>query len=396
MTLTTRQLGADDLGAMMTLSAEAFGAQPPGTPLPTWPRPGRSCWGTFDGDQLVAQVVGRAFHSWWRGREVPTNGIAAVAVRTEHRGAGLLADLFREVLAQGRAERAEVISTLFPTAPGIYRGLGYELVGALDTVEVPTAALAAVRPAEGLAVRRAQPSDMAAIRAVYDAWAAAQDGPLTRRGPSFPETDEEIVGEFSGISLAVTDEGRVVGYCSWERGTGYDETRSAIEVTDLLAVEPGAVPTLWRMLGTFSSVAGRVRLQTSGADLARTFLPTLAWKVVDSHPYMLRVDDVAGAVSAVTRSDAPCAFSVAGDRLGVMDGDYTVDEAGRCAAVAPSETGSPGERPTYHPRGLALAWSGTQGSAALRLAGLLTGPATYDDALDATFAGRPLHIRDYF
>jgi len=392
MDYTTRRLQAEDLGAMTTLSAEAFGAPPAGEtpPPPEWPRPGRSAWGTFDGDQLVAQVVSREFHSWWRGREVATNGIASVSVRAEHRGAGLLARLFTEVLAEGREQRGEVISTLFPTAPGIYRGFGYELVGSLDTVEVPTAALAAVRPSEGLTVRRAGLSDVAAIRAVYDAWAAAQDGPLTRRGPSFPAGDQEVLDAVTGITVAVDEHGRVVGYCAWQRGTGYDQATTAIEVEDLVAVDPRAWPTLWRVLGTFSSVAGRVRLQTSGADVARTYLPTLAWKVVDTHPYMLRIDDVAGAVSAVARPGAPCAFSVAGDRLEVLDGHYEVDASGQCGRTAR------GDGPTYHPRGLALAWSGAQASAALRLAGLLTGPTTYDEALDVTFAGRPLHIRDYF
>lgn len=394
MTLTTRRLEEGDLAAMRALAAEAFGDPPAGQPAPPpeWLRPGRSLWGTFEDDQLVALVVGREFRSWWRGTEVATNGIASVAVRAESRGSGLVADLLSLVLAEGRTERGAMISTLFPTAPGIYRGLGYELVGSLDTVEVETETLRAVPAVEGITLRRAAVADLPAVRAVYDAWAAAQDGPLTRRGPSFPASDADVLAEVTGISLAVDEADRVVGYCSWQRGTGYDTRSAAIEVSDLLAVDARAWPALWRMLGSFSSVAGRVRLRTSGADLGRVFLPTLAWEVVESHPYMLRVDDVAAAVSSVGRVGHGCGFSVAGDRLGVLDGAYVVDEDGRCSLA---ETGA-ATGPTYHPRGLALAWSGTQGSAALRHAGLLTGPATYDEVLDALFAGRPLHIRDYF
>ena len=44
----------------------------------------------------------------------------------------------------------------------------------------------------GVRTRRATPADFDAVREVYDAWAAAQNGPLTRRGPSFP-TDAEGV-----------------------------------------------------------------------------------------------------------------------------------------------------------------------------------------------------------
>ena len=57
---------------------------------------------------------------------MPIAGIAAVAVRPEHRGSGLLAPLFAALLADAR-ERGAVVSTLFPTAPGIYRRLGYEV-----------------------------------------------------------------------------------------------------------------------------------------------------------------------------------------------------------------------------------------------------------------------------
>ena len=91
----------------------------PGAPAPApgeFPGVGRHHWGTFDGEELVARVVGREYHSWFGGAEVPTTGIAAVTVVAERRGQGLLDDLFRAVLAEGR-DRGEVISTLFPTAP---------------------------------------------------------------------------------------------------------------------------------------------------------------------------------------------------------------------------------------------------------------------------------------
>ena len=78
---------------------------------------------------------------------MPTCGIAGVTVAAEYRGLGGMTPLFAETLRYAR-ERGAVISTLFPTAPRIYRRFGYELIADFVTVELPTAMLAAVpRPA---------------------------------------------------------------------------------------------------------------------------------------------------------------------------------------------------------------------------------------------------------
>ena len=87
---------------------------------------------------------------------MPTAGIASVAVRPEHRGAGLLAPLFAALLADAR-ERGAVVSTLFPTAPGIYRRLGYEIVGELADVDVPVEPLTRIPAPAGITLRRPTP-----------------------------------------------------------------------------------------------------------------------------------------------------------------------------------------------------------------------------------------------
>lgn len=398
--MTSRQnrlMNAEDLEASLRLAVEAFGELPPGTPpinLADYPFPGRRAWGTFEDDRLVARTVARDYHSWFRGVEVPTCGIAGVAVVAERRGAGLLTDLFRAVLADA-TEQGQVLSTLFPTAPGIYRRLGYELIGSYDTVELPTAELAAVRPPEAVTTRRATAADVPAVRAAYAAWAAGQNGPLTRTGPSFTATDEDLVAAFTGITLAEDAEGRVVGYASWQRGTGYDAD-ATIEVGDLVALTPDAARALWRVLGSFTSVTGRVRVPTSGADPARLVLPASEWAVTRRHPYMLRVHDVAAALGALPLTGvADLAFAVAGDPLGTMDGGYRLRVADGRAACERAEV--PDDGAVLTPQGLALAYAGAQSCANLRFAGHLHGgDPTFDATLDALLGGRQVHIRDYF
>lgn len=398
MAVITRPLTREDFDEALRLGFEGFGTPPPGSaaPDPTrWPGAGRHRWGSFDGDTMAARMDARQFHSWFGGVQVPTCGIAGVATNAEHRGQGLLDGLFREVLDEARG-RGEVISTLFPTAPGIYRRFGYELVGSYDTVDVPVTSAAGVRPATGITTGRATAADVEAVQEVYDTWAAAQNGPLTRRGPSFDHvTAEELLADFSGVTLALDAEGRVLGYASWERGQGYDGS-AAIEVSDLIGLTADACRALWRVLGSFAGVVATVRVETSGADLSRLVLPALPWKVVNTHPYMLRLLDVPGAL-AVRRfeGEADISFAVVGDVLGLVDGGYHLRVSGgetSCSAIEATIG-----MPTFTPHGIALAWAGAQSCSNLRMAGHLSrGDASSDAVFDRLFGGWQLHIRDYF
>ena len=156
--LVVRALGTADRDRAIVLGEEAFGSWPGGVPdaPPVWPPEGVHAVGAFDGEELLAKLDGREYHSWFGGAEIPTWGIAGVAVSAEHRGRGLLRDLVTATFTEAR-ERDMAVSTLYCTAAGIYRSFGYELVGGFDKVQLPTASLAALRPVEGIRLRRAVP-----------------------------------------------------------------------------------------------------------------------------------------------------------------------------------------------------------------------------------------------
>ncbi len=392
---TVRPLIGADAEASRSLGQEAFGVYGDLPPIPDpWPPAGDAVLGAFDGDRLTGRVVARSYRSHFAGQQVPTCGIAGVAVQAEDRGRGALSGLFTATFAAAR-DRGEVISTLFPTAPRIYRKFGYEVVGAFDHVELPTAALAGMAVPAGISVHRATASDMPEVRSVYARWASWQHGPLTRTGPAFRATDAELVAEFTGISLARDDSGELVGYASWDRGPGYDAS-ATLEIWDLIALTPAAAQALWAVVGSFSSVTGQVRLQTSGDDTVRLVLPGAAWTQVKTTPYMLAVLDVAGAFSARSGPVALTAvldFAVAGHVVDDQNGSYSLRAgAGRLDCRRHGAGGR-----TFTPQGLALIYAGTQSSANLRAAGHLRGGDPADDATwDALFGGRQFHIRDYF
>jgi predicted acetyltransferase len=396
MPLTTRPLTRDDFDQSMGLIREAFGDLPPGTTPQSPddpPRPGYHAYGTFDDDHLVARLATRGYHSWFGGSAVPSGGIAGVVVTAERRGTKLLDELFRVALDDGLRERGEAVSTMFCTAPGIYRKFGYEVISSYDTIEVPAAALARIGAPAGVRTRRATPADFDAVCRVYDTWAAAQNGPLTRRGPAFPADAKAFIDAFTGVTLAVDDAGDVIGFASWHRGQETGDS-ATLEVVDLLALRGDAYGALWHVLGSFGSVVGQVRLCTSGHDVARLSLPSAHWKAVEREPYMLRVHDVPGAFAGRDWPvDGDVAFSVAGDHLGTTNGAWhLVIERGKATCVPAAAA----DGPVLTPGGLALAWAGAQTCANLRMAGHLSGGMENDEALDRVLVARPIHIRDSF
>ncbi|MEU2200559.1 GNAT family N-acetyltransferase [Isoptericola sp. NPDC019482] len=398
-----------DVPAARRLGAEAFGVSTRPSPDPdpgSWPSPNVRPWVATDHDEVVAGLGVRSFTSWFHGARLPTAGFAGVTVAAEHRGSGLLRPLMAAALAEAR-DLGDVVSTLYPSSAGIYRGVGYEVVGAFEDVRIPVAALAAVpRPAGGVRARRATAADVPAVRRVYEQWASAQNGPLSRGEAPFIMEADEMVGpdaDYTGVSLAVSGAGadeEVLGFASWSRGPGYDRTNT-IEVDDLVALTPDAARALWRVLASFASVAGWVQVCTSGGwsgvDVSRLVLPDHAATSVP-RPYMLRLLDVPGALgsSRVAPVTARVRFAVVDPRTPDLEGAWTLEASVGAVRVSPDDAATPGDRLTFTSAGLALTWAGAQSTANARLAGAVSGPAEHDAVWDSLWGGRQVHVRDYF
>jgi predicted acetyltransferase len=395
MTLSVHRLEPDDAEAARRLGMEAFGvpSTPPAGPA-TIDKPGTIWYGVFDHDLLVAQLIDRQYDAYFGGVPVPTCGVAGVTVAAEHRGRGILTPLFAKLLREAK-QRGALISTLFPSAPRIYRRFGYETIVEYVRVEVPSQTLAAVPHPTTIRTRRATAADFDAIRGIYDAWAIEQNGPLSRRGVSFTATAEDFIDNFTGVTVAIDLNDTIRGFTSWQRGEGVGHGAS-ITVADLLATSADAYRALLWVIGSFASVAGTVKIDTSGDDLARLFLPSTDWKVISAFPYMLTILDVA---ESLTRRHYPPSmattlrFEVQGHFLPENNRAYqlTVREGwATCSDAAHADR-------TFTPHGLALLYAGTQSCANLRLAGHLEGGDVKEDLeWDALFGGRQRHIRDHF
>ncbi|WP_278234858.1 GNAT family N-acetyltransferase [Isoptericola sp. AK164] len=405
MDLDIRRIPFDDAAASQRLQHEAFGGAASAPTADGWPPAGSRPWGAWLDGELAARATVRSFTSWFHGARVPTAGLGGVTVAAEHRGAGLLRPLMDAGLADAR-DRGATVSTLYPSPAGIYRGLGYEIVGSYDEVTIPLSALATLRRPSDVRTRRARAADVPAVRAVYERWAAAQNGPLTRSEAPFALEADEMVGpdaDDTGVSLAVdASDGTVLGFVSWTRATGHDRTTD-LEVDDLVALTPDAARALWFVLGSFATVVGAARVSTSGAwsgaDVSRLVLPDHV-ATTTSRPYMLRLLDVPGALGSARLAPltAQVPFAVRDPRTPDLEGSWLLrvrDGAVEVVADA-APAGTATDRPTFTAGGLAQSYAGSQSCANLRLAGHLHGPPEHDALWDALWTGRPVHVRDYF
>jgi predicted acetyltransferase len=366
-----RELTDEDWGQRRRLSGLAFGYTAPEEP-PAQPVPAVRL-GAFDGDELLAEATGLSYEQWWCGRPVPMCGIAGVAVHPHARGRGLVRELLSGVLARVPAP----ISVLYPTAPGIYRRLGWEVVGSLDETVVPLSVLPRPAPA-GVALRGARQEDLPALHALYVERGRSGSGLLTREGPSFPDGPARLL-EADVVTVA-EEGGQVTGWVGYDRGSGYRHG-GPLRVRDLLTATPAALHALLGSLGSWSAVVDELRWRGSTADLA---LGTGASLPAPSavQPWMLRVVDPVTALTARGwLHDGAAAFCVDGQ-------GWQLEVTGGHAAVLPRE---PHSLPVLDPRGLALLYAGL-GVGRLLRAGLVDRPVPELALLD----GPAPEIADYF
>lgn len=384
MSPTVRPLTEDDTEQMERQFREAFGSWDPPDPPVSMHAAGKRWWGVEDGGRIVATALDREYDSWFRGVRVPTAGIGGVTVAAEHRGRGLVRPMMTALLDAAR-ERGAAISTLYATAPGIYRSFGYEAIGSLDTVRVPTAALRTEGPiTEGLTARRADPSDADAIRAVHERWASRRQGPLSHSGPLFRDPPTLRV---DAVTVVERPDGSLSGYTRWDRGRGYG-TDAEITVHDLVADDAGSALLLMSTIASFVSVTGTAAVTTSAFATWRHLLRGGEVSPSISRPYSLSVLDPAAlalgrfAPGIEARTDVEIGGRSV--RLEVADGRATARDV---------ET--PGAR-RLTAGGLALTFSGTERSSVLRELGHLEGDESDDATWDALFCRGPVEVTDYF
>lgn len=369
--------------AVWALSRLAFGGDPA---APTPPAdPGVVTYGIEDGTGgLLASASIRSFSQWWGGRTVPMGGVAGVAVHPDGRGRGMARRLMRSLLPQ-MLEAGQAVSVLFPTAVGLYRPLGWEVVGSLDHTLLPTALLRDAGDPVGVHVRTAGEDDVEAVRELYRWYGETSAGLLTREGPAG-------VLSHDVVALAEDEDGTPLGYAAYDRGRGYGAD-AVITVHEVVARSGEAGAALLRSLGSWDSVAPTVRWRGPTEELALELTGQVP-PPQRVQPWMLRIVDAEAAIGA--RGFAPAAtvdasFALVDPDVPGHDGAWRLvvaDGRGELERTARSV-----DLPLLHVRGLALLYAGAADTGLLLRTGLLDRPMP---TLDAAFAGPRPRVLDYF
>jgi predicted acetyltransferase len=403
-----RLTAADDLEPELDLSRRAFG------PFPAGDRERRldgvrltvgagHHLGAFDGPAMVASARYHDLRQWWRGRSLPTAGVASVKVAPEERGRGVGTALMTGLLGQLAAD-GYALSVLYAATNGLYRSTGWELAGGQYEVRIPARSLRSLQPPDPLVagdeaagaapsrVRRAGPADAAEMIAVLgDLYAAQRDcGPVTWDAPTLAH---------------LLDSPELYCYLAPDGMLVYEWNHPGDEVR-VWRAEAGSAATaraLWGILASHATMVGSVRAFVNPADPVNWFLrePDVALSRYDM--WMLRLVDAPAAIAArgyPEGAEVTVALSVRDPQLPANSGPWFLEVSGGKGALTRTETDASRQLGSAPPlrlgaRGLAALYAGTP-LAALRSAGLVAGGrADADQGLDEAFAG-PAYMVDHF
>ncbi|HKX69281.1 MAG TPA: GNAT family N-acetyltransferase [Intrasporangium sp.] len=417
--LRIRDVSEADLPSALVIRTRSFGPLGPGGRA-WWDRvakeviPGRMLAVVDENDTLLATGRARPYEQVWGGRHLRMGGIAGVYAEPSARGRGV-ATLLMRGLVERMGQLGDVVSCLFPTAPELYRSVGYEVGGVQPRYSYAAHDVRAARSRSGgLRPRPAGPGDAELIRSLMQGHQErhALSGPMLPTVATWREhlEDEELINY-------VLDEGR------GRRGfVSYSLAEEVLTVEELVGESAEVAAALWAVVGSGSSAAPTVRSYLDPRDPGRLLFGAMPEVDVREHVWMLRVVDLPGAMAARGFSPhvtASAEITLADPEVPANSGHWEISVAagaGRArllstrsegdAGPAPIESAASGrastaayglgDEPTrLGPRGMAGLWCGWTMSR-LRAAGLASGGAPESDrALDAMFACTPF-MTEYF
>jgi predicted acetyltransferase len=396
VTLVVREVKEEDGEAAYRIRRIAFGGPREPDPMrdanPYWPEGFEGWWG------LVAELDGRVagflrsrdYRQYFGGRPVPMGGLASVAVDPYARGRGVATALLDHALVRLR-EAGQCVSALYPSAPPLYRGRGWEQTGQYERMILPLDLLAALpRPATHRTVRPATTADLPAMHNAYTAFASTVDGMLDR---STKAHRPEHIFELDIVDVVPGVDG-IRGYLTAERPEG-----ERLITYDLVADDRDTAGRLLRQLASWAGLLHDVSLRVVDPAVRDLLLSQPVLHDVRNHPWMLRVIDLPAAVAArgwpLTALMRPLSVNVevidehapwqAGRHRIVFDGNTVYCEPGGTGAVR------------LHARALGPWFAGSADTQMLRRAGLLEGDSQSATQLDAlTGAPHPVRMADSF
>ncbi|MBX3220552.1 MAG: GNAT family N-acetyltransferase [Labilithrix sp.] len=344
------------------------------------------------GGVLRGGLVEIPMGQWFGGRSVTMMGVAGVGVVPEERGRGVAAHMMVSMLREARA-RGFALSTLYPASVTLYRRAGYERAGARFAISFDPRMLDLPRvPEVTVGEVSGTPEDVVAL---YGATAPRFPGYIDR-GPYVWTRVSKPRGHVTK-TFTVSHGGALEGYVVVSHAMGGADT--SVLVTDLAATTSRAARAILRLLAEYRSLATVVKWHGGPSDLFTNLLPERHHTVSITDSFMLRIVDVARALSLrgwPRGAGGSLTLEVDDASMPENSGLYAVTLEGGRATVATGRAAAGAPRAKLTERGLAALYAGHAPAHVLADAGWLEADDAARVLLDAWFAGAYPSMRDFF
>jgi predicted acetyltransferase len=294
------------------------------------------------------------------GRPVPMGGIAAVATDPAYRRRGFAGELMRDALRTMR-ERGTHLSLLHPFAQAFYRVYGWEL--ATEAIEYTLKPTDLPTSGEQRRVRAYREEDLPVMMELLEGEAARLSCCVRRSEGRW----RDVLGRKDWRAAVYERDGRLEGYILYKMSEWRDrDPRRTLTVEDLVWDTVGAREALVSFLGAQDPLVFEIEHSTPRGEPLHPYLPSSYVRAEVEPEFMLRLVDVEGALSHLSRAPAaPLVLEVSDDVVPENTGSYTVG-SGEVVRGAEAE-----ERVALDVRQLAQLYAGYLPAAQLARHGLV-------------------------
>lgn len=327
---------------------------------------------------------------YFGGRSVSMLGIAGVGVAPEARGRGLakfmMAESTREAARDGFA-----IAALYPSTQTLYRSVGYEQAGNRLLARVPISEIE-VRE-KGLDIVALGDDDWPAVKECYAAFAARFNGMIDRGPYVWSRVAKWHDQKFHGFGIR-NGSGGLDGYVFLQQKRK-ETARQEIVAQDFAFLSPGAGRRLLQFFADFGTMGDDVVFSCGPSHPALMLLPRQKYKLEFNYYWMIRIINVAKALSGRGYSAGlklDMELDITDAVLPENAGRWTLRVEGGRGEVARGGSG----RLRCDIRGLAAMYTGHLAPRALALTDLVRGDEADLRAAEAVFGGGSPWMTDFF
>lgn len=341
--------------------------------------------------EIMARAVSHPMGHWFGGRNIPSAGIAGVAVSPEARGRGLGTQLVRRLLDDAIAE-GKPISALYPATIPIYRSLGYGDAFHRTTLKAELSSLPR-NGGETVSIREMRAGDLPELMAGFDRFAATTSG-LAARSESW--WTDRVLTEQTPFRYLAYEGDQLTGWMLYSTVQRKDDWMSDLLARDLTWTTRETARALLTVASLHRSTCRELRWNGPLDEPLYSVMHDHAIDISHSFRAMLRLLDVPGALTdrGYPRTlDAEVTLAVTDPERPGNEGPWRLSFSKGELALEPTEAAPDA---TVTVEGLASIYSSLLIARDAARVGFLRATPEAIEVLEAAFTGPTPWLADFF